>query len=39
MMTSNLVDVAPEEIEIGMRVQVVFEPLSDEITLPLFKRA
>lgn len=38
-MTTNLTDVAPEEIVIGMPVQVVFEPLSDEITLPLFRRA
>ncbi|MEX2031912.1 MAG: Zn-ribbon domain-containing OB-fold protein [Dehalococcoidia bacterium] len=38
-MTTNLVGVAPEEIEIGMRVEVVFEAISDEVTLPLFRRA
>lgn len=38
LLTSNLVDVAPEEIAIGMPVAVVFEPLNDEITLPLFRR-
>jgi hypothetical protein len=38
-MTSNLVGVAPDEIEIGMPVQVVFEAISDEVTLPLFRRA
>lgn len=38
-MTSNLTDVTPEEIVIGMPVRVVFEPISDEITLPLFRRA
>lgn len=37
--TSNLVDVAPDEIEVGMAVEVVFTPISDEITLPLFRRA
>ncbi len=37
-MVSNLVDVAPEEIEIGMAVEVVFHSL-DEVTLPLFRRA
>lgn len=37
-MASNLVDVGPDEIEIGMPVEVVFEPLNEEITLPLFKR-
>ncbi|MCK9486974.1 MAG: Zn-ribbon domain-containing OB-fold protein [Dehalococcoidia bacterium] len=38
-LASNLVDVAPDEIEIGMPVHVVFEPLNEEITLPLFRRA
>ena len=36
--TSNLVDVAPDEIEIGMPVEVVFEPVTDEVTLALFRR-
>jgi uncharacterized OB-fold protein len=38
-LTSNLVDVAPDAIEIGMPVELVFQRASDEITLPLFKRA
>ena len=37
--TSNLVDVPPDAIEIGMAVEVVFEKISDEVTLPLFRRA
>jgi len=35
---SNLSDCDPEEIQIGMDVQVVFEKVNDEITLPKFKR-
>lgn len=35
---SNIVDCDPEEIEIGMDVEVVFEEVNDEITLPKFKR-
>jgi uncharacterized OB-fold protein len=38
-MISNLVDWDPEGIEIGMQVQVVFEKLDDEITLPKFRPA
>jgi len=34
---SNLVDFDPEKIEIGMAVEVVFEEVNDEITLPKFK--
>lgn len=34
--TSNLVGVKPHDIRIGMPVQVVFEKLSDEVTLPKF---
>ena len=34
---SNLVDFDPEAIEIGMAVEVVFEEVDDEITLPKFK--
>ena len=37
-MLSNLVGIAPEEVEIGMPLEVVFERMSDEITLPYFKR-
>lgn len=38
-MVSNLIGVAPHAIRIGMPVQVVFEPISDEITLPKFAPA
>lgn len=38
-MTSNLVDVPPQEIEIGMAVEVVFEHVGDDVILPLFRRA
>jgi uncharacterized protein len=37
-LVSNLVDVAPEEIAIGMPVQVVFHAAGEGITLPLFRR-
>jgi uncharacterized OB-fold protein len=33
---SNLVGVAPNQIRIGMPVRVVFETISDEVTLPKF---
>jgi uncharacterized OB-fold protein len=35
-MLTNLVDVAPEDVEVGMAVEVSFRPVSDEITLPYF---
>jgi uncharacterized OB-fold protein len=38
-MTSNLIDVPPDEIEIGLAVEVVFDDVTDEVTLPLFRRA
>lgn len=38
-MTSNLVGVAPHDIKIGMPVKVVFEDISDEVTLPKFAPA
>ena len=38
LVTTNLVDVGVDEIEIGMPVEVTYVPLSDEVTLPLFKR-
>jgi uncharacterized OB-fold protein len=37
-LASNLVDVAPDDIEIGMPVEVVFEQVADDVVLPLFKR-
>lgn len=38
-LVSNLVDVAPEDITIGMPVEVTFEPFADDVWLPLFRRA
>ena len=35
---SNLVDCDADDIEIGMEVEVVFEAVNDEITLPKFRR-
>jgi uncharacterized OB-fold protein len=37
--TSNLVGVPPDKVRIGMPVKVVFEELSDEVTLPKFTPA
>jgi uncharacterized OB-fold protein len=36
---SQLLDCPPEEIEEGLRVEAVFVPASDEITLVKFRRA
>jgi len=36
---SNLVDVKPDDIKIGMAVEVTFDKITDEVTLPKFKRA
>lgn len=36
-MLSNLVGVKPHEIRCGMPVEVVFEKMTDEVTLPKFK--
>lgn len=38
-MVSNLVGVPPRTIRIGMPVRVVFEDLTDEVTLPKFAPA
>lgn len=35
-MNSNLVGVKPHDIRVGMPVKVVFEDITDEITLPKF---
>ena len=37
-MVSNLVDVPPEEVAIGMAVEVVFHTVADGVVLPLFRR-
>lgn len=34
---SNLVGLKPHEIKCGMRVEVVFEKLNDQVTLPKFR--
>jgi uncharacterized OB-fold protein len=36
-MISNLVGAEPNEIKIGMPVEVVFEEITDEVTLPKFR--
>ena len=36
-MVSNVVGCAADDVKIGMRVSVVFEQLSDEISLPKFR--
>jgi len=36
---SNLVDVEPDDVEIGMAVEVVFEEVEEGLTLPLFRPA
>jgi uncharacterized OB-fold protein len=35
---SNLVDVNPDEIKIGMPVEVTFDKITEEVTLPKFKK-
>ena len=39
LMAGNLLGVPSTEAHVGRRVQIVFEPLTDEITLPQFKLA
>jgi len=36
---SNMVDAAPEEISIGMPVEVVFDEITEGLTLPKFRKA
>ena len=36
-MISNLVDVDPESVEIGMPVELVWEDMSDELAIPRFR--
>jgi uncharacterized OB-fold protein len=31
-------DVAPEDLEIGMQVEVIYDDVSDEVTLPKFRK-
>jgi len=36
-MMSNIVGCSPEDVSIGMEVEVVFDDVTDDITLPKFK--
>jgi uncharacterized OB-fold protein len=36
-LTTNIVNCAPDQIQIGMPLRVVFETVNDEIALPLFE--
>jgi len=36
-MVSNIVDCRPEDLKIGMPVEVIFDDVTEEITLPKFK--
>ncbi len=36
-LTADLVGVANDDIEVGMAVEVVFDPVSDTVTLPRFR--
>ena len=36
-MMSNIVGCPPDKVEIGMKVEVVFDDVTEEITLPKFK--
>lgn len=38
-MMSNVIDVDPGDVSIGMEVQVCFDDVTDEVTLPKFKPA
>jgi len=38
-MMSNIVGIAPERVRVGMAVEVVFEDISPEISLPKFRPA
>ncbi len=34
---SNVVDIPPEKVEIGMDLEVFFQPISETVKLPLFR--
>jgi uncharacterized OB-fold protein len=38
-LVSNMVDAKPDEIYIGMPVEVVFDDVAEDFTLPKFKKA
>jgi len=38
MVPGNVLDCPPDEVHAGMPVEVVFERVTDEITIPRFRR-
>jgi uncharacterized OB-fold protein len=36
---SRIVDVAPQDLRAGMPVEVIFDAVTDDVTLPKFRRA
>lgn len=38
-LTTMVVDVAPHDLQIGMKLQVRFEAISDDVTIPVFAPA
>jgi uncharacterized OB-fold protein len=38
-MVSNVIGIAPDKLACDLRVEVVYQPITDTITLPKFKRA
>lgn len=38
-MVTNIVDCAPEDVTIGMKVEVTFDDVTDKVSLPKFKPA
>ena len=37
-MVSNVINVPPEDVRIGMPVEVTFQPVAEDVWLPLFKK-
>ena len=37
-MVSNVIDVPPDDVRIGMPVEVTFQPVAEDVWLPLFKK-
>jgi uncharacterized OB-fold protein len=38
LVPSNVVDCPPDDVHVGMRVEVTWDTISDEITIPRFRR-
>jgi hypothetical protein len=36
-MVSTIIDCKPDDVKIGMRVQVVFDDVTEQFTIPKFK--